>query len=210
MSESLRVLIADDHPLFLRGVQALFASRRDVELAGVAANGQEAVDLYQQLRPDVTVLDVRMPVLSGIDALRQIRQIDSRAMVIMLTSFDDGEEVYEAVRAGARGYLLKETPGPDLIAGLIRVRRGERCLSPSLSDRLAQHIERPALTNRELEVLAHVARGRSNKQIAAHLGIASGTVKSYLEALLSKLAAGDRTEAVTIALRRGMLLLDRL
>jgi two-component system NarL family response regulator len=208
MSGALRVLVADDHPLFVRGVEALFALRRDIELAGVAANGEEAVDLYRRLRPDVTVLDVRMPVLSGIDALRRIREIDPAAMVVMLTTFDDEEDVYQALRAGARGYLLKETPGPDLIAALMRVHRGERCLSPHASERLAQYVDHPPLTQRELQVLAHAARGRSNKQIAAHLGIAAGTVKSYMEELRLKLGAADRTEAVTLALRRGMLQLE--
>jgi DNA-binding NarL/FixJ family response regulator len=211
MSEpTLRLLIADDHPLFLQGLQSLFTPRHGVVVVAAASNGQEAVDLYRTHRPDVAILDVRMPVMSGIEALKQIRRIDEQANVIMLTTFDDEEDVYDAVHEGARGYLLKETPGHEVVSAVWRVHQGHRCLPESVSERLAEHMERSNLTLREIEVLTLAARGQSNKQIAGQLGIATGTVKGYFEAILVKLDAGDRTEAVTVALRRGALRLDRL
>jgi DNA-binding NarL/FixJ family response regulator len=205
----IRLLIADDHPVVLHGLRDLFHAAGHCVVA-TAADGGEAVRSYREHKPDVAMLDVRMPVKSGIEALREIRSGDPAARIVMLTTFDDEEDVCRAIEEGARGYVLKESSAPELMNAVLRVFAEQRYLSPEVSARLAERMDHNALTPREVEVLRLAARGLKNKEIATSLEIGTGTVKGHLEAILVKLGAADRTAAVTIALQRGILALDRL
>jgi DNA-binding NarL/FixJ family response regulator len=208
MSEPIRLLIADDHPLVLRGLAAILSGHRDFNIVALAQGGAEAVTLYRQHRPDVAMLDVRMPDMTGLEALEQIRVFDASARVVMLSTFDGDEDVVRALRLGARAYVLKDASPEEIIRAVLRVSEGQRYLPSHIADKLLDHIEEPRLTHRELEVLRLAAGGEQNKQIAARLGISVGTVKGYVNNILIKLQARDRTEAVTIGLRRGIIDLD--
>ena len=207
---SIRLLIADDHPLVLRGLQSIFAGRRDIVVAGVAGGGTEAVRLFREIRPDVVALDLRMPDMGGLQALGEIRAIDPRARVVILTTFDDEEDVWRALHEGARAYVLKTAPPEEIVAAILRVSEGQRYVPMALSGKLLERLEGSRLTPREIDVLTLAARGEKNKQIAAQLHITEGTVKSYINNILLKLGARDRTEAVTIGLRRGMIRIEKI
>jgi DNA-binding NarL/FixJ family response regulator len=210
MSEPIRVLIADDHPLVLSGLATILSAHRDFTIVATAGTGVEAVRLYRQHRPDVAILDVRMPDTTGLEALEQIRMFDVSARVLMLSTFDGDEDVHRAVRIGARAYVLKNAPPQEIIAAVLRVSEGQRYLPSSIADKLLNHIEEPRLTERELDVLRLAAGGEQNKQIATRLGITVGTVKGYVNNILVKLQARDRTEAVTIGFRRGIISIDAI
>lgn len=201
----IRVLVADDHVTVLEGLVAMVGRQTDMEVTAQAANGREAVELWLQHRPDVTLLDLRMPKLDGIAALAEIRAADERARVIMLTTFDTDVDIANAVRAGARGYLLKDAPREELLTCIRKVYAGETCIPPSLVAKLAAGLSSEALTGREMEVLARLARGESNKEISAHLFISETTVKAHLRAIFSKLNVLSRTEAIAVASRRGLV-----
>jgi DNA-binding NarL/FixJ family response regulator len=203
------VLIADDHPTVLEGLLRILDAAGHTVVA-TASDGREAVESYRRHRPDVVMLDVRMPVKGGIEALREIRGVDPAASVVMLTTFDDEEDVHRAIQEGARGYVLKETSAAGLVEAVSRASRHQRYLSPQISVKLAEHVGHNVLTAREVEVLRLVASGRKNKQIAVHLGISVGTVKGHVETILVKLGATDRTAAVTTALQRGILTLEEI
>ena len=202
---TIRVLCADDHPLVRKGIAAILNNEPDMALVAEAENGSQAVELFRQHRPDVTLMDLRMPVLDGIAAAGLIRREFPDAKIIALTSFDGDQDVYRALEAGVRGYLLKETVHADLLNAIRIVYSGKKLMPQDVAQRLAEHFPQAALTPREVEVLTLVAQGLANKEIAGRIGTADGTVKMHVQNILAKLEATDRTHAVTIALRRGII-----
>jgi DNA-binding NarL/FixJ family response regulator len=206
--ESIKVLAVDDHPLVRKGIASILANEADMLLVGEAGSGREAVDLFRQHHPDVTLMDLRMPEMDGVQATQAIRKEFPDARIIALTSYDGDQDIYRALDAGVRGYLLKETVHTDVLRAIRTVQSGKRLMPPEVAERLSEHFPQVALTPRETEVLALVADGLSNKEIADRLGRASGTIKIHIENILDKLGAVDRTQAVTIAIQRGILHLD--
>ncbi|HTI51857.1 MAG TPA: response regulator transcription factor, partial [Planctomycetaceae bacterium] len=188
-SGKIRVLCVDDHPLVRKGIAAILGNEADMELVAEAENGQGAVDLFRALRPDVTLMDLRMPVLDGIAAVKLIREEFPEAKIIALTSFDGDQDVYRALEAGVRGYLLKETVHAEVLHAIRAVQAGKKLMSPEVAQRLADYFPNAALTPREIEVLKLVAQGMANKEIAGRLGTADGTVKMHVQNILAKLDA---------------------
>jgi DNA-binding NarL/FixJ family response regulator len=207
MSEQsrIRVLGVDDHPLMREGIAAIINSQPDMTIVAQAATAAEAVELYRLHGPDVTLMDLRLPDMSGIDALVRIRAEFTAARVIMLTTFEGDVEIQRALKAGARGYLLKSTPPKDLVETIRRVHEGKKGIPPHVAAHLAEHMSDEALTEREVEVLRHVAEGRRNRDIAEQLFISEETVKVHVKHIMDKLGAADRTQAVAIAVRRGII-----
>jgi len=201
----IRVLCADDHPLDRKGIASILANEADVSLVGEAGNGREAVDQFRKLQPDVVLMDLRMPEMSGIDATRAIRSEAPEAKIIALTSYDGDQDIYRAIEAGVRGYILKEMVHTDVLRAIRTVQSGKRLMPAEVAERLSEYFPQMALTPREVEVLGFVAKGMANKEIAHQLGTASGTIKMHIQNILAKLDASDRTHAVTIALERGIL-----
>jgi DNA-binding NarL/FixJ family response regulator len=201
----IRVLCVDDHPIVRKGITSLLADAPDTLLVGEASNGEEAIESFRRLRPDVTLMDLRMPRLDGISAIRQIRQEFPEARIIALTSYDGDQDIYQALEAGVRGYLLKEMVHTEVVRAIRTVHAGKRLMPPEVAERLSEYFPQIALTPREVEVLSFVARGMANKDIAERLGTASGTIKMHVQNILEKLGASDRTHAVMIAIRRGIL-----
>ena len=204
----IRVLCADDHPLVRKGIASILANETDVVLAGEADSGQEAVELYRKLQPDVVLMDLRMPEMTGMEATRVIRSEFPEAKIIALTSYDGDQDIYRAIEAGVRGYILKEMVHTEVIRAIRTVHAGKRLMPAEVAERLSEYFPQMALTPREVEVLRFVAKGMANKEIAHQLGTASGTIKMHIQNILAKLNASDRTHAVTIALERGILHLD--
>jgi DNA-binding NarL/FixJ family response regulator len=202
---TIRVMCVDDHPLVRKGIAFILANEPDMELVGEAANGDEAVRLFRQLRPDVTLMDLRMADTDGVVATGNIRSEFPDARIIALTSYDGDQDIYRALDAGVRGYLLKETVHTDVVRAIRTVQAGKRLVPPEVAERLSEHFPRVALTPRETEVLALVAGGLGNREIADRLARSSGTIKIHIENILDKLGAADRTQAVTIAIQRGIL-----
>ncbi len=205
MPQPIRVLCADDHPLVRKGIAAILANEPDIELVAEAGNGREAVEQFRRLHPDVTLMDLRMPEMDGIEATRTIRAEFPDARIIALTSYDGDQDVFRAFEAGIRGYLLKEMVHTEVLRAIRTVHAGKRLVPHEVVDRLPDPFPRAALTPREIEVLTLVAKGLANKEIAEQLGTASGTVKMHIQNILSKLGASDRTHAVTIAIQRGII-----
>ena len=205
----IRLLLADDHPVVREGLAALLGRQDDMVVVGLASSGEQAVELCATARPDVVLMDLRMPGQGGVTATRVIGERFPNCRVLVLTTFDGDEEIYQALRAGARGYLLKGADREELLEAIRGVYAGTRWIPPAVADKLAERMAGSQLTSREVEILALVAVGNSNKQIARRLGITEGTVKGHLNSILGKLAADDRTEAVTRAVRRGILRLDQ-
>jgi two-component system NarL family response regulator len=204
----LRVVIADDHPIVREGLQAVIDDQPDMEVVGQAATGTEAVAIALAERPDVVLMDLRMPELNGVEAITTLRGQWPEARVIVLTTYDGDEDIYRALQAGALAYLLKDTPRAELLEAIRAVARGLKRIPPEVATRLVERISAPALTEREVDVLRLMAHGRSNKAIGAELYISEGTVKFHVNNILGKLGAEDRTQAVTVALQRGILHLD--
>jgi two-component system NarL family response regulator len=209
MSEAkIRVLIVDDHRVVRVGLRAIIEAEPDMEVVGEAGDGPAALAAYDAHRPDITLLDLRMPGMSGPEILTALRQRDPNATVIVLTSYDADEDVYRAIQAGARGYLLKGTlPDGVLEAAIRKVHAGQRLLAPEAAARLADRMTSPSLTPREVAVLQLVAQGKSNKEIGTSLSLAEGTVKTHLKRIYEKLGVGDRTEAALLAVQRGIVTL---
>jgi len=201
----IRVMCVDDHPLVRKGIASILANEADMQLVGEAGNGREAVEMFRKLRPDVVLMDLRMPEMTGIEAARLMRQDDPEARIIALTSYDGDQDIYKALEAGVRGYLLKEMVHTDVLRAIRTVYSGKRLMPQEVAERLSEYFPQVALTPREVEVLGLVARGLANKEIAGKLGTASGTVKMHIQNILAKLGASDRTHAVTIAIERGIL-----
>ncbi len=205
---TIRVLCVDDHPIVRKGIASLLANESDMKLVGEASSGREALEVYRAMQPDITLMDLRLPDLDGIAATRLIRDESPNARIIALTSYDGDQEIYRALEAGARGYLLKEMVHTDVLRAIRVVHSGTRLIPTEVAERLAEYFPQIVLTEREVEVLSFVARGMANKDIAHRLGTASGTIKMHVQNILSKLGAADRTHAVTIALERGILHLN--
>ena len=202
---AIRVLCVDDHPLVRKGIASILANEPDITLAGEADNGQDAVHMFRELQPDVVLMDLRMPALDGIDTTKAILAEFPEARVLALTSYDGDQDIYRALEAGVRGYLLKETAHEDVVHAIRTVHAGKRMMPPDVAVRLSEYFPQVALTVRETEVLELVSQGLGNKEIADRLGTASGTVKMHVQNILDKLGAADRTHAVTMAIRRGIL-----
>jgi DNA-binding NarL/FixJ family response regulator len=204
----ISILIADDHPMIRCGLATSIGQDRRFRIAGTASNGREAVDLYGLVAPDLVLMDLSMPGLGGVEAIEQIRRIDSTARIVILTSFADEESIVRGLRAGARGYMLKLS-GPDLIMdGLLAVLAGRRFVPQEIATKLADHLDVATLSRREQEILELMSTGRSNKRIAQAAAIAEGTVKFHVNNILSKLRVTGRTEAVALAIRRGMVKME--
>ncbi len=207
MSEtgSIRVFSVDDHPLLREGIAAIINSQPDMLLVAQAANGTEALQKYKEHRPDVTLMDLRLPDISGIDVLISIRAQHPTARVIMLTTFEGDVEIQRALEAGARGYVLKSMPPKELVEVIRQVHAGKKRIAPEVAAQLAEHLSDDALTAREIDVLRHVAGGNRNRDIAERLFISEETVKVHLKHVMEKLGASDRTQAVAIGVRRGII-----
>ena len=207
MSEQarIRVFSVDDHPLLRQGIAAIINHQPDMLLAAEASTGCEAIQLYRQHQPDVTLMDLRLPDMSGIDVLIAIRGEFPGARVIMLTTFEGDVEIRRALEAGARGYVLKSMPPTELVAVIRQVHAGKKYVPFEVTAHLAEHLGEEALTPREVEVLRQVAEGNRNRDIATHLFISEETVKVHIKHIMEKLGASDRTQAVAIALRRGII-----
>jgi len=208
-TEVLGILCVDDHPLVRKGIAAILANEKDMKLIAEAGSGAEAVWAFRQYHPDIVLMDLRMPGMDGIEATKEIRKIDPEAKIIALTSYDGDQEIYRALEAGVRGYILKESVHTEIVRAIRVVYSGKRLMPPEVAERLSEHFPQVALTPREIEVLQHVAKGLGNKEIGVRLGTAAGTVKMHLQNILSKLGASDRTHAVTLAIRRGIIHIDR-
>jgi len=203
--EPIRVFSVDDQPLIREGIAALINDEPDMRMIAQASNGREAIEEFRQHRPDVTLMDVRLPDISGIDAMIAIRHEFPDARIVMLTTFEGDVEIRGALAAGARGYVLKHIP-PGELAGVIRgVHGGKKQIAADVAARLAEHVTDEPLTERELSVLEQVAEGRRNREIGKLLGISEETVKGHVKHIIEKLGAHDRTQAVAIAVRRGMI-----
>jgi DNA-binding NarL/FixJ family response regulator len=212
MSGRIRLLIADDHPIVRAGFEGILAGKPDLEVIGEAANGAEAADLASRLRPDVVLMDLRMPEVDGVEAILRIKRERPETHVLVLTTYDTDADILRAIEAGATGYLLKDAPREELFRAIRAAARGEPVLAPSVTARLmkrASAASRDTLSGREIEVLGLVARGLSNKQLARELHLSEATVKSHMIHIFDKLGVDDRTAAVTAALERGILRLER-
>jgi DNA-binding NarL/FixJ family response regulator len=208
MSEPIRIMVVDDHTVVRQGLVALLNTVPDLNVIAEAADGQEAVEAHRKYRPDVTLMDLRLPKIGGADAIAQIRQESPTARIIVLTTFDGDEDIYRALQAGAKGYLLKGTDADELTAAIRSVFAGKSKIPAFVAEKLAERMGGPALTTRELEVLKRIVAGRSNKEIASDLHISEATVKTHINSLLSKLGVNDRTQAATTALQRGIVHLE--
>lgn len=200
----IRILTVDDHPLLREGIAAVIEGQSDMQLVGEAANGREALQVFRDCRPDVTLMDLQMPEMDGVEAIGAIHREFPEARVVVLTTYQGDAQALRAFRAGASGYLLKSMLRRELVDTIRNVHAGRRCIPPEIASGIAEHASDDALTLREIEVLRQVADGNGNKRIAHHLGIAEETVKAHMKNILAKLDANDRTHAVTIAVRRGI------
>lgn len=201
----IRIFSVDDHPLLREGIAALVNSQPDMSLIAEAATGAEAIQSFKQHQPDVTLLDLRLPDMSGIDVLIAIRSEFPNARVIMLTTFEGDVEIQRALQAGARGYLLKNMPPSELLDVIRQVHAGRKRIPPEIASQLLEHMSDEVLTEREIEVLREVADGNRNREIAERLFISEETVKVHIKHIMEKLGAADRTQAVAIGLRRGII-----
>jgi len=204
----IRVLVADDHPVVRTGLAAVIAQEADLELAAAAENGARAVALFREQQPDVVLMDLRMPVLDGVEAIRTITAEFPTARIVALTTYEGDGDIRRALEAGARGYLLKDMLLTEVITAVRAVHRGERVIPTAVAVRLAEHPPGSDLSERELEVLTLVARGLANKDVADAIGRTDETVKVHLKNVFAKLRVDGRTEAVTVALARGLIHLD--
>jgi DNA-binding NarL/FixJ family response regulator len=201
----IRILTVDDHPLLREGVASMINAEPDMQLVAEADSGAEAIKQFRVQKPDVTLMDLQMPGMNGVDAIRAIREEFEDARIIVLTTYTGDVQVLQALKAGAAGYLLKSALRTELLNAIRTVHTGHRHVSPLIASEIAQHVGEVALSERELEVLRTVAAGNSNKQVAAQLGISEDTAKAHMKNILAKLNANDRTHAVTIAVKRGII-----
>jgi DNA-binding NarL/FixJ family response regulator len=203
--KKIRVLIADDHVTVLEGLATIIGRQPDMMVAAEAVDGQEAVDLWIKHHPDVALLDLRMPKLDGVGAIEKILKQDASARLIVLTTYETDTEIVRAIKAGTKGYLLTDSRREELLDCIRRVNRGETCIPASLVEKVATGLSSESLTGRELNVLELLARGKSNKEIGVSLNISETTVKSHLHSIFRKLNVLSRTEAITVASRRGLI-----
>jgi DNA-binding NarL/FixJ family response regulator len=205
----IRILSVDDHALLREGIAALVNAEPDMKLVAEASNGQEAIEKFRLHRPDVTLMDIQMPGLNGIEAINKIRSEFPNARIIVLTTYTGDVQVVRALQSGARGYILKGHVHRELLETIRAVDAGQKRIPPEVASELAEHLADDSLTPREIDVLRLIAAGNSNKLIADHLALSEATVKGHVTNILSKLGANDRAHAVTIGLRRGIIDLDR-
>jgi DNA-binding NarL/FixJ family response regulator len=203
--ETIRVLIVEDHNVVRQGLVALLSVVEGLEVVGEAADGVEAIAAYRKSRPDITLVDLRLPKLSGVEVIQRIRMEAPHARLIVLTTYDGDEDIYRALKAGAKGYLLKGMTTQELIATIREVHAGKAHIPPAIAEKLAERMGTEDLTPREAEVLEQIVNGKSNKEIATELAISEATVKTHINSLLSKLGVTDRTQAATAAIRRGIV-----
>ena len=206
--EKFKVLVVDDHPMIRFGVSTMINAQSDMEVVGQAGDGPDAIEQFQLRRPDVTLMDLRLPGMSGVEAIRAIHALNPHARFVVLTTYEGDEDIHQALMAGAQGYLIKGMSNDALLDALRKVHAGSRFLPAPVASTLAERTPNSELSGREREVLTLLARGKSNKEIAAVLGITEATVKCHVSVILSRLNASDRTQAVVIALERGIVHLE--
>lgn len=210
MTDTIHILIADDHPVVREGLAGMLAGQADFEVVATVADGQQAIESFKQLSPDVVLMDLRMPTLDGVGAIEAIKKLNPKANIIVLTTYDSDADIVRAIEAGATGYLLKDTPREELFRAIRSASTGESVLAPAVASRLMTRMRAPAeenLSAREIEVLELVAKGNSNKEVGKVLHISTATVKTHLIHIYSKLGVTDRTSAVTTAIERGIIAL---
>jgi DNA-binding NarL/FixJ family response regulator len=205
MPERIRILVVDDHHVVRQGLVALLNIMPEMDVVGEASDGLQAIERYRTLRPDVTLMDLQLPNLGGVDAILKIRAEDPAARFVVLTTFDGDEDIFRSLQAGAKAYLLKGMTIEELTSTIQAVHTGRTLISPAIAEKLAERMSAQPLTNRELNVLERIVAGRANKEIASDLQISEATVKSHINSLLGKLGVSDRTHAATIALQRGIV-----
>ena len=211
--ESMKVLIADDHPVVREGISAMLNRQPDIEVVGEAENGRECVEKTRELRPDIVLMDLRMPEMDGVEAMRQIAATNPEVRFIVLTTYDNDEYIFKGIEAGARAYLLKDSPREELFKAIRAVHRGESLIQPAVAGKvldrfaeLSRQVQAPeALSDREVEVVKLMAEGTANKEIAVSLHISESTVKTHIQTIFQKLGVSDRTGAVTQAIRKGII-----
>ena len=207
-TDTIRIMLVDDHPAFRKGMAALIESEPDLQVVAETGDGREALAIYRQKKPDVVLMDLRLPGMGGVEATLAIRKEFPAASVIVLTTFDRDEDIYRAIQSGAKSYLLKDTPDDELAAAIRDVHAGKQVLSGKLATRLAERQQRPELTPREMDVLQMLIKGRSNREIGTALFLCEDTVKAHFKTLFAKLKVQDRTEAAISAIRQGIVHLD--
>jgi two-component system NarL family response regulator len=207
-NNAIRVMLVDDHPAFRRGMSALIESEPDLQVVAEAGDGRDAVELFRQKKPDVVLMDLRLPGMGGVEATLAIRKEFPQARIIILTTFDADEDIYRAIQSGAQSYLLKDTPEDELAATIRAVHAGQPKLSSKVAARLAARQQRPDLSPREMQVLQLLIKGRSNKEIGSALCVCEDTVKAHFRSLFVKLGVQDRTEAAIVAIRHGIVQLN--
>lgn len=205
---SIKILVAEDHSIVRQGIISILEQQDDLQVIAEAQNGLKAIELHQTYQPDITLMDLRMPRLEGVDAITRIRSQSPEANIIILTTYDTDEDIYRGLHAGARGYILKDATAEDLINAIRTVHYGQRYIPPHVAIKLAERLNGRDLTEREKEVIELLCKGNSNSEIASALSISEGTVKFHVNNILSKLGVKDRTQAVILALKRGLTRLD--
>ena len=205
MESPIRVVLADDHPVVRDGLAAMINQQPDMKVVGEAGDGDEAIALYEQYRPDVMVLDLRMPKRDGLSVVQQVLATHPKACLLVMTTYDGDEDIFQCLSHGARGYLLKDAPRQEILAAIRTVSEDRPYTSSTVAAKALQRMAKPSLTQRELDVLQQLAEGRSNKDIARRLSITEGTAKTHVKSILTKLDAISRTEAVAVAHKRGMI-----
>lgn len=203
--DPIRVLVVDDHPVVRMGLGSMLDSQKGISVVGTVASGREALSCLARLHPDVVLMDLRMPEMDGVDAIIALRAADANIKILVLTNYQMDEDIFKALQAGALGYLVKSAPQEEIVTAIRSVNQGKRCIPPAIAVKLAERSSHSALSAREAEVLQFVARGLTNKQIGTILFISDKTVRNHVISLMDKLEANDRTEAVTIAIRKGLI-----